>query len=108
MRQWDYPFALLSSPSGYNTMSEELEQLRALINSSIDNIIAACDRKQETFPSLFKPVDPSKLSTADIRHNPDVVKAVAVGVSAAAQLIATLQPPAVTLNISALRVRVSC
>ena len=43
-------------------MSIELEQLRTLINDSIDTIIATSRRKNKPFPSLELPADPSELS----------------------------------------------
>ena len=85
-------------------MSSELEQLRKILNDALDRITVVCERRKTTFPSLDSPADPSELLPSGIRNDPEILDAATVGVAAAAQLIATLQPPAVTLISSAFRV----
>lgn len=78
-------------------MSEDLKKLRAIINNSIDKIIEVCERRGEDFPSLNVPAHPSEFSPNGIRNDPGILDAIALGVSAASQLVATLQAPHVTL-----------
>lgn len=74
-------------------MAEDLEKLRKLINTSIDIIIETCKRRNEAFPRLDLPAALSEFSSSGIRNDPAIVDAIALGVSAASQLVATLQPP---------------
>lgn len=85
-------------------MTEDLKKLRAILTNSIDKIIDICDKRGEEFPSLSEPARPSEFSPQGIRNDPGILEAIAFGVSAAAQLLATLQPPHVTLINSVTKV----
>ena len=78
-------------------MTEDLKKLREIINNSIDRIIEVCERRGEEFPSLSSPAHPSEFSPNGIRNDPGILDAIALGVSAASQLTATLQAPHVSL-----------
>ena len=82
-------------------MTEDLRKLKAILNTSIDRIIDICEIRGEEFPSLGSPAHPSEFSPSGIRNDPGILDAIALGVSAAAQLVATLQAPHVTLISSA-------
>ena len=84
---------------------EELKNLRAIITSSLDDIINFCERREISFPSLFSPADPNvEFSPTGLRNAPELADAFALGISAAAQIGATLQNPAITALSSSLRV----
>ena len=91
-------------PSG-DTMSDELQQLRDIIVDSVDKILASCGRRNEEFPVLNAPAHSSEFSQKGIRNDPAIIEASTIAISAAAQLIATLQPPAITLANAAGSVR---
>ncbi|KAF7791494.1 hypothetical protein EIP86_002510 [Pleurotus ostreatoroseus] len=84
-------------------MSEELSQLRNILVNAIDSILEVCSARGIDFPSLDKPADASEYAKDGVRNDPKVADAISLGVAAAAQLIATLQPPAMTLYSSAAR-----
>ena len=86
-------------------MSEDLTQLRDIIVGAVNTILGVCAQKGSEFPSLNKPAQPAEFSPDGVRNDPVVTDAITLGVAAAAQLIATLQPPAMTLYNSAARVR---
>lgn len=79
-------------------MAEDLKKLRKMINSAIDNILEVCERCDEDFPSLELPADPSEFSGTGIWSDPITMDAITLGVSAASQMIATLQSPMATIN----------
>ena len=71
---------------------EELKNLRAILTSSLDTIISTCEARATEFPSLFAPADPEvEFSPAGIRNSPELADALAVGVPAAAQLVARVR-----------------
>ena len=86
-------------------MSDELQQLRDIIVDSVDKILASCGRRNEEFPVLNAPAHSSEFSQKGIRNDAAIIEASTVAISAAAQLIATLQPPAITLANAAGSVR---
>lgn len=85
-------------------MSSELQQLRAILNTTIDRILSVCSQQEQSFPSLNEPADLSELSQTGIRNHPEISDAIPLAVAAASQLIATLQPPTTTLCVAAARV----
>lgn len=91
-------------PHTTSVMSEELGQLRTILVRAVDSILEVCTARGIDFPSLDKPADASEYAKDGIRNDPKVADAISLGVAAAAQLIATLQPPAMTLYSSAARV----
>ena len=78
-------------------MSEDLRGLRRILNEAIDSILDICSRRNEDFPSLNVPCQPSEFSQQGIRNDPDVARAIKLGVAAAHQLAATLQSPLQTV-----------
>lgn len=84
-------------------MTEDLKKLREIVNQSIDNIVAHCERHGEEFPSLNNPADPSEFTPNSLRNDPLIADAITLGVSAAAQLIATIQNPAITAYFAAFK-----
>lgn len=84
-------------------MTEDLRKLQSIINHSIDNIVAHCERRGEEFPTLSDPADPSEFTPNSLRSDPLVTDAITLGVSAAAQLIATIQNPAITAYFAAFK-----
>ena len=87
-------------------MSDDLKQLRDIIVGAVDSILGVCDATGKQFPSLDKPAEVSEFAQDGVRNDPKVTDAICLGVAAAAQLIATLQPPAMTLYNAATRVGV--
>ncbi|KAJ3537872.1 hypothetical protein NM688_g6604 [Phlebia brevispora] len=85
----------------------DLKSLRNILTSSIDSIIDVCEKQGEDFPRIEVPADPSELTQDGIRSDPQVRGAILLGVSAAAQLIATLQPPQDYLTMCSARYTVS-
>lgn len=79
-------------------MTEELKKLRKLIDAAIDEIIEVCDKQNQEFPSLDSPADPSEFSPHGIRNQPVIIDAIALGISAASQLIVTLQSPTASIT----------
>lgn len=79
-------------------MSEDLRKLRALLDTAIDNILDVCEQRKQEFPRLDSLAEPTELSPAGIRNDPIIAEAIVLGVSAAAQLIATLQASATSIN----------
>ena len=88
-------------------MTEELKKLGAIISSSINTIINICELRGEEFPSLNFPAQSIEFSPDGIRNDRRIADAVSLGIAAAAQLVATLQPPHVTLLTSSTKVRFS-
>lgn len=86
-------------------MAEELKLLGAIITNSINEIVKVCELRGEKFPNLSDPAQPSEFSQDGIRNDQRISDAIAYGVAAAAQLVATLQPPHVTLLTSSTKVR---
>ena len=86
-------------------MSQDLRQLRDIIVGAVDAILGVCEERGLEFPSLNKPAEETEFQPEGIRNDPKVNDAIILGVAAAAQLITTLQPPAMTLYNSATRVR---
>ncbi|THG98942.1 hypothetical protein EW026_g3332 [Hermanssonia centrifuga] len=84
-------------------MAVELTQLRGIIVGTIDAILDACKREGKDFPKLDVPAEPAEFLPDGIRNDSQVLDAITLGVAAASQLIATLQPPAMTLYTSATR-----
>ena len=82
-------------------MTSELIALRNLITSSIDNIVSICHSSGKEFPSLDKAINETEFTPDGIRNHPLVVENVALLVSAASQLIATVRSPPQTLTVSA-------
>ena len=80
-------------------MTEDLKKLGEIIAGSISTITSVCELRGEEFPSLKIPAQPSEFSPNGIRNDHRILDAIALGVSAAAQLIATLQPPYESLMI---------
>ncbi|KAI0085840.1 S-adenosyl-L-methionine-dependent methyltransferase [Irpex rosettiformis] len=78
-------------------MTEQLNGLRRILNEAIDDIIAACAKRNEEFPSIDNPAQPSEFSPHGIRNDPTVSHAIKLGVAAAHQLVATLQSPMQTV-----------
>ncbi|EJD00232.1 S-adenosyl-L-methionine-dependent methyltransferase [Fomitiporia mediterranea MF3/22] len=70
-------------------MATEIEGLRDIISSSINNFISICVKTGVDFPSLNEPVHPSEFSPDGIHNHPE--------------LIATLQSPAAHLWDSAFK-----
>ena len=85
-------------------MSEDLRRLRAIINSSIDTVLQACEARGVDFPKLDNPADESEFTADGIRNDARVAVAISLAVAAAGQMIATLQPPAMTMYTSATKV----
>lgn len=84
---------------------EELKSLRTILTTSLDTIVSFCEKRNVEFPSLFDPAELSnEFSPRGIRNIPELAESIALGVSAAAQLVATLQNPSVTILSSSLRV----
>lgn len=84
---------------------EDLKNLRAVL-TSLDTIISACEARATDFPSLLAPANPeAELSPAGIRNVREIADALVLGVSAAAQLVTTLQSPSVTIVSSSMTVR---
>ena len=84
---------------------DELKNLRAILNSSLDNIINFCEGRKTSFPSLFSPADPNvEFSPTGLRNAPELADAFSLGISAAAQVVATLRSPALTAVSSSARV----
>lgn len=85
-------------------MTEELKQLGAIIAKSIDSIVNVCELRNMEFPSLLQPAQPTEFTKNGIRNDPVITDAIALGVAAATQLVATLQPPHITLMLSSSKV----
>ena len=85
-------------------MTSDLKALRDIISSSVDSIVDICESEGKPFPSLNEPVQLSEFTPDGIRNNTKVLDAVGLIVAAATQLIATVNPPSVTLTTSAFRV----
>ncbi len=85
-------------------MAADLSKLRDIIVGAVDSILGVCAARDIAFPSLDSPADASEYAKDGVRNDPTVSEAISLGVAAAAQLIATLQPPAMTLYSSAARV----
>ncbi|KAI0821462.1 O-methyltransferase [Irpex lacteus] len=74
-------------------MTDILVSLRHILDEAIDTIVSVCERRNEEFPRLDAPADPSEYSPYGIRNDPVVAQSIKLGVAAASQLIATLQSP---------------
>ncbi len=74
-------------------MTEILISLRRILDDAIGTVVSVCESRNEDFPRLDDPADPSEYSLQGIRNNPDVAHAIKLGVAAASQLISTLQSP---------------
>ncbi|KAI5116033.1 hypothetical protein M0805_002088 [Coniferiporia weirii] len=88
-------------------MSEDLKSLLDIISSSVHTILDTCKKTGKEFPSLNHPAQPSEFSPDGVRNDPAVVESIGLIVAAATQLIATVQPPAVTVTNLALRFTVT-
>ncbi|KAI0085832.1 S-adenosyl-L-methionine-dependent methyltransferase [Irpex rosettiformis] len=78
-------------------MSEELQALCRILNEAVDTILTVCDQRNEDFPSINAPVQPSEFSAQGIRNDASVARAIKLGVAAANQLAITLQSPLQTV-----------
>lgn len=85
-------------------MASDLKALRDIIVSSIDQIIDVCESTGKEFPKLNEPIQLSEFTPDGIRNHPKVFDNIALAVTAAFQLIQTLQSPPVTLTTAAFRV----
>lgn len=85
-------------------MAEDLTKLRDIIVGAVDAILGVCAARDVAFPRLDSAADAGEYAKDGVRNDPEVADAISLGVAAAAQLIATLQPPAMTLYSSAARV----
>ena len=74
-------------------MAELLIDLRRILDEAIETIISVCERRNEDFPHLDTPADPSEFSPEGIRNDPEVAQAIKLGVAAASHLVAALQSP---------------
>ncbi|KAI0821463.1 S-adenosyl-L-methionine-dependent methyltransferase [Irpex lacteus] len=74
-------------------MTEILLSLRRILDDAISTVVSVCESRNEDFPRLDDPADPSEYSLQGIRNNPEVAHAIKLGVAAASQLISTLQSP---------------
>ena len=74
-------------------MAELLIDLRRILDEAIGTIISVCERRNEDFPHLDTPADPSEFSPEGIRNDPEVAQAIKLGVAAASHLVAALQSP---------------
>ena len=88
--------------SSNTSSAADLRALCDLIKSSVDSIEAALDSRSQTFPS---PNEPFSLQSEAARMSPDVLGPSSIIVSAAAQLIATVRLPILTLGVSSGAVR---
>lgn len=82
-------------------MSEELLQLRNIIVGALQTILQTCEQRNEDFPQLELPAHASEFTARGIRNDPAIIEASTIAISAASQLIATLQSPATTLATAA-------
>ena len=80
----------------------ELRALCDLIKSSVDSIAAALASRSQTYPSANEPFS---LQSEASRMSPDILEPGRIIVSAAAQLIATVRLPVMTLAVNTTGVR---
>ena len=57
-------------------MAELLIDLRRILDEAIETIISVCERRNEDFPHLDTPADPSEFSPEGIRNDPEVAQAI--------------------------------
>ena len=86
-------------------MTELLINLRRILDEAVDTIVSVCERRNEDFPHLDVPADPSEFSPEGIRNVPEVAEAIKLGVAAASQLVAALQSPIQAITLMSFLVR---
>jgi len=76
-----------------------LRQLLSILTDSIDAIEAAAEKQpvKILYPILNDPVDPTS-AAEQFASQPEIMRAANIGISAAAQIISTLNLPGTTLR----------